>query len=295
MRLTKTTRGAAYVCTAFRMMALAVVASPLSAWAQTSDHNELLGLINALRGAEEQCGGGPGKAVGPLAPNASLALPPARSGEQLQQALRRTGYRPARLQAISVVGPTDARSAMRALEQRYCEILRSQDYAEVGVSREGNTWQVLLAKPLLPPDLGSWKRVGQEILERVNDARGKPRQCGGRSFEPAAPLSWDGELAQAALEHSRDMAKKDYFSHRAPGGSLASDRASRAGYRWQQIGENIAAGQGSAEQVVAGWLASPGHCANIMNPGFTEMGAAYATSKGSAAGSYWTQVFGTPR
>ena len=46
---------------------------------------------------------------------------------------------------------------------------------------------------------------------------------------------------------------------------------------------------------MAGWLASPGHCSNIMNPDFTEMGAAYAIDKSSAAGSYWTQVFGTPR
>ncbi|HCJ28080.1 MAG TPA: hypothetical protein DHV63_01935, partial [Pseudomonas sp.] len=60
-------------------------------------------------------------------------------------------------------------------------------------------------------------------------------------------------------------------------------------------GENIAAGQGSAEQAVSSWLASPGHCQNIMNPGFTEMGAAYATNPRSAATIYWTQVFGTPR
>jgi len=87
----------------------------------------------------------------------------------------------------------------------------------------------------------------------------------------------------------------EYYPTRRERAILTDHAAAYAGYRWQQIGENIAAGQGSAEQVVAGWLASPGHCANIMNPGFTEMGAAYATSEGGAAGSYWTQVFGTPR
>jgi len=46
---------------------------------------------------------------------------------------------------------------------------------------------------------------------------------------------------------------------------------------------------------MAGWLASPGHCSNIMNPDFSEMGAAYAIEENSAAVSYWTQAFGTPR
>ena len=292
------TRGVVYASTAFKVAALGILAAAMSApvaRAQTHEQEKLLGLINAFRATEVQCDGGTGKAVGPLAPNEALAVSPARSGAQLQQALEKSGYRPATLQAISVAGPQDARSAMQILKQRYCEPLRSPDYAEIGVTHQGNRWQVLLAKPLLSPDLGDWKQVGQDILRRVNDARSKPRQCGDRSFKPAGQLSWNGELAQAALGHSRDMANNDYFSHGAPGGSQVSDRASQAGYRWQRIGENIAAGQGSAEQVVAGWLASPGHCANIMNPGFTEMGAAYATSQGSAAGIYWTQVFGTPR
>lgn len=298
MRLPIVRRSSACGPMACRMVMLAGpawVLSTFSVQAQTQDHQKLLGLINEFREADAQCGGGTGTAIGPLAPNESLALAPASSGEQLQQALHASGYRPAKLQVISVAGPENARSAMQALKQRYCEPLRSQEYAEIGVSREGNTWQVLLAKPLLSPDLGSWKQVGHDILRRVNDARSQPRQCGDRAFGPAAPLNWNAELAQAALNHSRDMAEQDYFSHRAPDGSMVSDRASRAGYRWQRIGENIAAGQGSAQQVVAGWLASPGHCVNIMNADFAEMGAAYAVDKGSAAGSYWTQVFGTPR
>jgi uncharacterized protein YkwD len=46
---------------------------------------------------------------------------------------------------------------------------------------------------------------------------------------------------------------------------------------------------------VGGWLTSPGHCANIMNRDFTEMGAAYAINPGRERGRvYWTQVFGRP-
>ncbi|HSX88030.1 MAG TPA: CAP domain-containing protein, partial [Pseudomonas sp.] len=101
--------------------------------------------------------------------------------------------------------------------------------------------------------------------------------------------------AQTSLVHSRDMATRNYFSHQDKNGDLAGKRATRAGYRWQSIGENIAAGQGAAKQVVAGWLASPAHCFNIMNADFTEMGAAYAVNPQSDAAIYWTQVFGTPR
>jgi uncharacterized protein YkwD len=68
----------------------------------------------------------------------------------------------------------------------------------------------------------------------------------------------------------------------------------QAGYRWSGIGENIASGQESVDQVMAGWLASPGHCANIMDRWFTEMGGAFAVAGGPGR-AYWTQVFGTPK
>jgi uncharacterized protein YkwD len=61
------------------------------------------------------------------------------------------------------------------------------------------------------------------------------------------------------------------------------------------VGENIAAGQPTPEQVVAGWVQSPRHCANLMAAEYTEMGVAYATEPHSAAGTYWTQMFASPR
>lgn len=255
----------------------------------------LIGLINALRDAEQACDGAKAEAVGPLAPADALAVAPATDGAQLQDALSKAGYRPAKLQAVSISGPTSAQVAMGALRQRYCNALRSEEFAEIGVSRQGNTWQVLLAKPLLPPDLGDWREAGRAILKQVNAARARARTCGSQTFEAVPALRWNGQLAEAALAHSRDMAQQNFFSHGAPDGSQVSDRANRAGYSWSRVGENIAAGQGSVEQAVAGWLASPGHCRNIMRADYTEMGAAYATNPDSAAIVYWTQVFGTPR
>jgi uncharacterized protein YkwD len=130
------------------------------------------------------------------------------------------------------------------------------------------------------------------VLRLVNDARGRPRVCGDRSLPAAPPLAWSDQLAQAALVHSRDMAQRNYFDHLEPGGASVADRATKTGYRWRVVGENIAAGQGSAKQVVAGWLASPGHCENIMSREFAEMGAAYAINPHSALEIYWTQAFG---
>ena len=85
------------------------------------------------------------------------------------------------------------------------------------------------------------------------------------------------------------------LSHAGQDGSAPGDRAERAGYEWRTVGENIAAGQQTAEQVVAEWLESPRHCANLMDPDFTEMGVGYAFGPKSPKGVYWAQVFGAPR
>ena len=91
------------------------------------------------------------------------------------------------------------------------------------------------------------------------------------------------------------MATNDYFSHTARDGSTPAQRVTRAGYRWRMTGENIAAGQLSPEAAVAGWIKSPGHCENLMNAGYTEMGVAAAVNSASKMGLYWAQEFGTPR
>ena len=90
----------------------------------------------------------------------------------------------------------------------------------------------------------------------------------------------------------RGDAEQRYFDHVDRRGRGIAERARQLGYRWRAIGENIAAGQGSAQQVVAGWLASPGHCANILSPDFAEMGTAYALNPQAAMEIYWTQVLG---
>ena len=91
------------------------------------------------------------------------------------------------------------------------------------------------------------------------------------------------------------MAAHEFFSHDGSDGSTPGERATRAGYRWSLVGENIASGVRTPREAVAGWLASPHHCANIMTAGFRQMGVAFAVNPANAQLIDWTEDFGTPR
>lgn len=256
----------------------------------------LADLVNAYRGAPGAC---EGRAVAPAAP---LAVEPVLAqvwvgpATFLESAIEHAGIRVDRAEAISVTGPADARAALAAMRDKYCTALLNPAYSALGTARRGDTWQIVLAHPLVLPPLPDTDQAGQAILALVNEARARPRTCGTTAFGPAGPLQWNARLAQAALAHSSELAANHYFSHQERDGSQPGDRATRSGYPWARIGENIAAGQRSPAEAVQGWLDSPGHCANIMNPAFTEMGAAYAIDPDNRNRTpYWTQAFGRPR
>ncbi|MDB5251356.1 MAG: hypothetical protein JWP27_525 [Flaviaesturariibacter sp.] len=122
------------------------------------------------------------------------------------------------------------------------------------------------------------------LLKLVNEARRTGVQCGSVWHPPAPPVAWNSQLEAAALDHSADMFRHNYFSHIESDGSTANIRIERRGYVWMAYGENIGFGYTSEQEVVDGWLKSPGHCKNIMNPQYQEMGVA-------RAGDYWTQDF----
>ncbi len=126
----------------------------------------------------------------------------------------------------------------------------------------------------------------------TNQARSQSRQCGSETYDAVGNLSWNEQLAEAALAHSVDMASRNYFDHTNPDGENPGARIARTGYDAQTWGENIAAGYATVEQAIAGWLNSPGHCANIMNGNFTEFAVMSARSENSAYGTYWTMVLG---
>ena len=132
--------------------------------------------------------------------------------------------------------------------------------------------------------------IRQEFLDAVNQARSASRICGTDLYDAAPPVEWNDTLAMAAYLHSEDMASHQLFSHTGSDGSTPGERITREGYDWWTYGENIAVGYQTVSAVMQGWLGSEGHCRNIMNPAFAEIGAAFAEGPfgGNPAALYWT-------
>ena len=147
--------------------------------------------------------------------------------------------------------------------------------------------------PSPAPSAGGISAVEQRVLDLTNQARAVARSCGTTAYPAAAPLTWNAQLAASARGHAADMAARNYFDHTSQDGRTFVNRIVNAGYTgYRAIAENIAAGQPTPEEVVSGWVASPGHCANIMNAALRELGVGSASSSTSSYGIYWVQDFG---
>ena len=136
--------------------------------------------------------------------------------------------------------------------------------------------------------------IDTQVVELVNAARSKGRKCGSVRYAAVPPLNASRQLNEAARRHARDMARKKFFEHRGSDGSQPKDRVLRAGYQPRLTGENIAFGPETAREAVAGWLDSAGHCENIMDPRFLDIGVGVATGR-ERGQIYWVQTFGAPR
>lgn len=134
-----------------------------------------------------------------------------------------------------------------------------------------------------------------DLLQRVNTVRAQGANCGGQAMAPASDLQWNNLVEQAAAGHSEYMKASGSFSHTGANGSSVGDRLTATGYTWQTVGENIAAGYPDAASVVQGWLTSSGHCRNMLNANFTQLGVALVDGDASSAhGTYWTMVLARP-
>jgi uncharacterized protein YkwD len=134
------------------------------------------------------------------------------------------------------------------------------------------------------------------MLARINQYRAAGANCRtAGTYAPAPPLVWNTRLVQAAAAHSTDMATRNYFSHISLDGRTLVERIEATGYARHSLGENIAAGHPTVHAVVDGWMASDGHCANLMNPAFRDVGLACVSSPTSTYRRYWTMEAGKPR
>ena len=123
------------------------------------------------------------------------------------------------------------------------------------------------------------------MLSAVNGARAQARSCGGTGYGPAPALGWNELLGQASIEQATSMATANQLSDT---GNI-TDRATRTGYEFQAVGENIAQGYTSVPKLMEALLASDEHCRKIMSPAVTEMAAACV--KASSGKNYWSQTF----
>jgi uncharacterized protein YkwD len=280
-------------CALALLVTLGTLALSPSAQAQTPapGHPTLLRAINAVR--EQGCGSGPKQAPALREdPALSRAAALIAGGRKLDDALQAAAYRPLRAAQIRVGGITGPAALTAKVLGKSCATLMPPWLRDAGFHQRGKQTLVLLAEPFSAPDASAGPQVEARVLALVNAARARSRRCGQQAFAAVPPLRPNALLTHIAAHHAAEMARYSRFSHTARDGSSVDQRATRAGYRWRSIGENIAAGQINAELAVQGWLNSPGHCANIMAPNFEEMGAAFVVNPQSRSGVYWVQVFG---
>jgi uncharacterized protein YkwD len=168
----------------------------------------------------------------------------------------------------------------------------------------GASFMLLAACNSNPVDLNSLNqtyycepsaKVKANTLRLINQARSVGRYCGAKYYAATTFVRWNQQLTLAAKRHSDDMAGHNFFSHKGSDGNRVSVRATRAGYRWRNIAENIHAGSNTTTKAVADLIQSAGHCENIMNPNYQEMGAACSRSSATTYVTYYTQTFGRGR
>ncbi|NOT36725.1 MAG: CAP domain-containing protein [Saprospiraceae bacterium] len=126
-----------------------------------------------------------------------------------------------------------------------------------------------------------------DIIQLVNEQRAKGCKCGSKKFSPLPPIAWSAQLEEAAKIQANYMSKKDILTHQGEDGKDLKSRLSRVKYIWRAYSENIADGYESTQEVFEAWMASPGHCKNIMGD-YKEMGV-YKVNE------FWVQDFGTPK
>ena len=275
------------------------------ATAQPDPRWELLRLINA----ERQKVGAP-----PLRPSPALTRAAeehaaeivargslrAGSTDEMWQRLKRAGYEAHSWNERLATAPGDPEAVVRNWRRDdpagYRELL-APEIRDLGIGLDRLRGTPLYVFLFAVPEgdyfargtagIRDLERVRAEMLARVNEERNKAG---------IALLRANSRLDQAAQRHAEDMLARHYFAHESPEGKTVRDRARAAGYDWRNIGENIAEGQFSVDEVMDTWMHSPGHRRNILDRGFKELGVGLAF--GRSGGTYrtvWVQVFGTPR
>jgi uncharacterized protein YkwD len=221
------------------------------------------------------------------------------NGRTLASAAQLSGYEAQSTAGLHITGP--AAAAVQLLKKSGCRTVTNPAFHDVGLYQRGpDSWLVLgsvyvASASAQAPASAQALILATRALLLVNQVRARGARCGERSFGPAPPVKLSEALAGVAFGHADDMARHNYFEHEDRTGRSPADRVRAVGYQEKLVGENIAYGPKSADEVVQGWLDSPGHCENIMNPRFAEMGIAYAAGHVLRRGLFWVQLLAAPK
>lgn len=166
------------------------------------------------------------------------------------------------------------------------EMILNPRFHHVGAATHGRYWIVGFAAPALE-DIHA---IAQQVTNLVNKERKK---------HGLVQLTLNPLLGNSAMFHANFMADNDCFEHLCPGEPELGQRARAAGYNWFLVAENIAAGSPTPAAVMDGWMKSPGHRANILNPDLREIGIGYVLLDRDGGNEkwrhYWVQNFGHPK
>jgi uncharacterized protein YkwD len=300
-------------CSKARIWILGMSALALLGAAQAQA--DVVAAVQVLR--EGGCGGVL-PAAPPLHRNAQLDRTAQQwaLGRTLSSATAGSGYGAAA--GVFVRGPDN--SLLERLRRTQCQTLMDRSLREVGLYQRGDDrWLVLMGPGAGAADTGAVASAAHatpapvaatapqaksvalspvlaaRALDLVNQARARGVRCGGRPYAPAPALSLSGTLDGVAFGHAADMAVHNYFEHQDLTGASPADRVRAVGFKEKLVGENIAYGPQTVEEVVQGWLDSPDHCENIMDPRFAQMGIAEAPGRVGRRGLYWVQLLVEPR
>jgi len=221
-----------------------------------------------------------------------------------RQSLRQTGFAltlalmtcqaPATAQAIDAAAGTSASAALQsamALTDPDNPLRNTREQAIERTARLLNNIRARLDGCGEKGMLAQHQQAAAVVQEASQDSVQPSNQTG------RPPLQWNPRLANAAAHHVRAMAEQQFFDHRDLDGRTVGHRVSVTGYRWQQVGENLAAGHDTVEDAVRGWLLSTTHCEVMIDATFTEFGIARMPSSNPADPfrTYWALVVAQPR
>jgi uncharacterized protein YkwD len=284
-----------------------LVASLLAAPAFASSTEDILGRVNALRGA---------RGLAPLRLDAHLVaaaqqraeeqaragvLPVAAGSEGILERVKSQGYEAFTITELLASSSGGLDDIFESWKERggnsYGELLQADLHdLGAGLANDGDVTYVALLLGTAWPDyfreqtrgLADLAAVRSEMLRSINDARRDAK---------LPPLRLEPRLLDCAQRYANLMLARSHYGHTGPDGDTVRERAEAAGYvPFAALGENLAQGQWTVAEVMDGWLHSPAHRENLLSSVFTEVGVGVAYGRNDNGWQVlWVQCFGRPR